>query len=86
MLIQVRRIEPDLKNEIIHQWYKFETYYWRLAGMFGTDNVFIVMYDDMRNVAGVSDAYPEEMLLEEVVREMWKDTTHEDRDELLITN
>lgn len=86
MLTNVRRIDPFLKNDIVYQWYKFDTYYWRLAGMFGVNNALYVMYDDMKNVTGVTDNYPEEMLFEEVVREMWKNTTYEDRDELFITN
>jgi hypothetical protein len=86
LLIKVRHIHPLLKNDIVYQWYKFDTYYWRLAGMFGVNNVLYVMYDDMKNVAGVIDDFPEEMAYEEVIREMWKKTTHEDRNELLITN
>ena len=86
MLTKVRRIDPILKDSIVNQWHKFDTYYWRLAGMFGINNVLYVMYDDMKNVAGVIDNYPEEMLFEEVIHEMWKDTSLEDRDELLITN
>ena len=54
--------------------------------MFGINNVLYVMYDDMKNVAGVIDEYPEEMAYEDVIREMWKKTSHEDRNELLITN
>lgn len=86
LLIKVRQIHPLLKNDIVYQWYKLETYYWRLAGMFGVNNVLYVMYDDMKNVAGVIDEYPEEMAYEDVIREMWKKTTHEDRNELLVTN
>jgi hypothetical protein len=86
MLIHVRRIHQLLKNDIVHQWYKLETYYWRLAGMFGVNNAIYVMYDDMKNIIGIHDNYPEEMMFEEIVREMWKDATYEQRDELLITN
>lgn len=85
-LTKVRRIDTLIKDEIVHQWYKFDTYYWRLAGLFGINNVLYVMYDDMKNVAGVIDNYPEEMAYEDVIREMWKNTTHEDRNELLVTN
>ena len=86
MLIHVRRIHPLLKDDIVYQWYKLETYYWRIVGMFGVNNVLYVMYDDMKNVAGVSDSYPEDMPFEVVVREMWKETSYEQRTELLITN
>jgi hypothetical protein len=86
MLTKVRRIDPCIKDDIVHQWYKLETYYWRLVGMFGVNNALYMMYDDMKNVAGIYDSYPEDMEFEEVVREMWKETTHEDRTELLIMN
>ena len=86
MLIYVRRIDTWLRDSIVYEWHKFDSYYWRLAAMFDANTALYVMYDDMKNVAGIYDSYPEDMPFELVVREMWKEVSREDRNELLITN
>ena len=52
--------------------------------LFGMDNVYYVMYDDMRNVLQVEDAFPEDMPFETVVEEMWRGLRHEQRDEIIV--
>ena len=48
-----------------HQWYKYDTWYWRTMMLFGTEDALVIMYDDLVNVMGVEDTYPEDMAFEE---------------------
>jgi hypothetical protein len=52
--------------------------------MFGFDQVWWVLYDDLRNIAGIYDDYRESDDLEYVVREMWKSATHEQRLDITV--
>ncbi len=85
MLPKVRTLNKNLSEDIRYQWYKFDKYYFNCVLLFGTNNALYVMYDDMRNVVGVVDTYPEDMPYPEVVMNMWKGITPEERNELLIT-
>lgn len=82
-LTKVRRIDENLKNEIVNQWYKYDRWYYNTMSLFGKSNVLCVMYDDMKNVCGAVDDYPEEMSFEQVVQNMWMKLSYEDRDYLL---
>lgn len=82
-LTKVRRIDATLANEIKNQWHKYNKWYYNYVALFGIDNVLYVMYDDMKNVCGAVDDYPDEMDFETVVQTMWTKLSHEDRDDLL---
>lgn len=82
-LTKVRRIDENLANDIKNQWYKYDHWYYNCISLFGTANVLCVMYDDMKNVCGVADDFPEEMGFEEVVQHMWMRLSAEDRDYLI---
>ena len=84
ILPRIRKIDPTLSNAIKNQWYKYDTWYWRTMMLFGTEDALVSMYDDLVNVMGVEDTYPEEMAYEEVIQEMWKSLTPEARSELLV--
>ncbi len=86
MLPKVRRIDGRLSEDIRYQWYKFDKYYFNCVLMFGTNNALYVMYDDMKNVVGAVDHYPEEMSYPEVVMNMWKGLTPEERNEIMVTS
>lgn len=53
--------------------------------LFGRNNALYVIYDDMKNVIGVTDWYPEDMPLHQVVDHMWKSLTPEERNELILS-
>lgn len=84
-LPKVRRIDQALSEDIRNQWYKFDEWYFNCMSLFGIDNAHQVMYDDLRHITNVPDVYPEEMLIEEVVKNMWKTLTPDQRDEILMT-
>ena len=88
-LIHVRRIDPALKEEIVNQWYKFETYFWRILALFGPNNVYRIMYDDMVNIAGMDDdgwSDDEDLEYRDMVYMLWERMTHEERNEVMVSN
>ena len=84
-LPKVRRIENTLSEDIRNQWYKFDRWHFNYGSLFGFNNVYYVMYDDLKNWAHINDNYPEEMPLEDVVKNMWMTLTSEHRDVILMT-
>jgi hypothetical protein len=84
MLIKVRRLDPRIAYDIKNQWYKFDRYYYNAMSLFGFDQVWWVLYDDMRNIANIPDTYTENDNLEDVVREMWKSASYQQRDDIVI--
>lgn len=83
-LPKVRRISDEMSHEIKAQWGKYATYYYTCARMFGFNNVYYVMYDDMRHITGIRDDFPEDTPYTMVVEQMWLRLTPEQRDELLM--
>jgi hypothetical protein len=83
-LTEVRRVDGVLANEIKNQWYKFDRWYYDCVALFGSEQAYCVMYDDMRSIVNVEDNYPEEMDYESVVQNMWMSMTPEQRSEILI--
>lgn len=86
MLPKVRKINERLSEDIRYQWYKFDKYYFNCVLLFGTNNALYAMYDDMKNVVGAIDHYPEDMPYPEVILNMWKGLTPEERDEVMVTS
>lgn len=84
MLSKVRRIDPRIASDINNQSHLFDTYYFNAASLFGFDQVWWVLYDDLRNIAGIYDDYRESDDLEYVVREMWKSATREQRLDITV--
>ena len=84
-LTKVRRIDDLLANDIKNQWYKYDRWYYNVMSLFGVDNAMYVMYDDLKNVCGAVDDYPDNMSLEEVVQHMWMKLSYEYR-EYLVNN
>lgn len=84
-LPKMRRIDATLSEEIRSQMYKFDRWYFNSMSMFGFENAYQVMYDDLRHITHVPDIYPEEMPIEDVVTNMWKTLTPEQRDEILMS-
>lgn len=78
-LPQVRRIDENLSQEIRDQTYKFDMWFYNMSSLFGFNDAYYVMYDDLINVLKVKDDFPEEMPLENVVLNMWKKLTPEER-------
>lgn len=84
MLTKVRRIDERLGNEIRHQWNKLDMLYYNAFSLFGREVAWFVIYDDMKIVNHVPDVYPDEMPIREVVCNMWKASTPEERDNLSV--
>ena len=85
MLIKVRRIDTQLSDEIQIQWYKYDKWFYNCMSLFGMNNVYYIMYDDLINIAELHDDFPNEMNIIQVVQEMWKKCSHEQRDEITMT-
>jgi hypothetical protein len=83
-LTKVRRIDPSLSDEIVNQWYKYDTWYFNTSSLFGFELANYVMYDDMIHVMKLTDIYPEEMCIDDIIKDMWKRLTPEQRDELIM--
>ena len=83
-LPKVRRMNPELLQEIRDQTHKFDKWFCNSSSLFGFTNAYFVMYDDMINVWKVRDDFPEEMPLEYVVVNMWKKLTPEERSEIEV--
>ena len=71
MLTKVRKIDENLKNDIVNQWYLFDKYKYHCISFFGVDGADFVMYDDLKNIMGVEDDFPEEMDITQVIDHMW---------------
>lgn len=84
MLIRVRRLDSSIANDIKNQIHLFDRYYYNALGMFGLDQVWWVLYDDLRNIASIPDTYHETDDLEYVVRDMWNSATHKQRREIVV--
>jgi hypothetical protein len=84
MLTKVRRLNARLAYDIKYQWHAFDRYYYNAMSLFGLDQVWWVLYDDLRNIADIQDTYEENNDLEYVVREMWKSATQEQRYEIVV--
>lgn len=85
MLPKVRQIPIALSEEIRFEINKFDKYYLNNVMLFGRNNALYVIYDDMKNVIGVEDWYPEDAPLHQVVHHMWSSLTPEERNELIVT-
>lgn len=83
-LTYLRKIDETLADEIKNQWYLFTKWYYECVELFGTEQAYGVMYDDMRCIANVADSYPEDMEYETVVENMWRTLTPEQRSEILM--
>lgn len=90
-LPKVRRIDPSLSAEIRNQWFKFDQWFLNARTKYELyDSSYVdpyeVMYDDLLLVTDLPvDVYPSDMLVEQVVEDMWKKLTSEERDDLLFT-
>lgn len=84
MLPKVRKIDENLSDEIKNQWYKFDKLYYTALSVYGFDQVWFALYDDMRILVRATDSYPDEMPLHHVVYNMWKTISPEERDEILV--
>ena len=82
-LTKVRRIDENLANDIKNQWYMYDRWYYNYVSLFGTETAHCAMYDDMKNVCGVIDDFPEEMGFEQVIQNMWMRLSHDDRKYLI---
>lgn len=85
MLPKVRQIPIALSEEIRFEINKFDRYYLNNVMLFGRNMALYVIYDDMKNVLGIEDLYPEDMPFHQVVQHMWSSLTPEERNELIIT-
>lgn len=83
-LPKVRKINTLLSEEIRFQPNKFDRWYFNAASLFGFNHAYSIMYDDLRYVMQVPDVFPEEMPIEEVVVNMWRKMSPEQRDIFLI--
>lgn len=72
LLTKVRSINHLLSDEIKSQWYLLEKYHKKCVTLFGKSSAHYVMYDDIKNVFGIIDDFPEEFCMETVIDEMWK--------------
>lgn len=84
MIAKIRVRNNAFLEEIRFQGRRYSRWYYNTMSLFGMDNVYYVMYDDMRNVLQVEDAFPEDMPFETVVEEMWRGLRHEQRDEIIV--
>lgn len=84
MLPKVRSMDVRISNDIKNQVHLFDRYYYNAASLFGFDQVWWILYDDLKNIASIPDNYTETEDLEYVVREMWKSATHEQRREIVV--
>ena len=84
MVPKLRETNTELMAEIRFQPQKYAHWYYNTLSLFGFDNVYYVMYDDMRNILHVADTFPEDMPYERVVEEMWRGLTSEQRDEIVV--
>lgn len=84
MLPSVRRIDERLKNEIVNQWYLFDRYKYNLISFFNLENYEYIMYDDIKNF-GITDDFPEDMCLTQVIEHMWMRLTPEQRKYLIYS-
>jgi hypothetical protein len=84
MLPRVRSFDQPVLNDIKNQTHLFNKYYWHVASLFGFDDVWYAMYDDMRNISDILDTHPEDMCIENVVFEMWKSMRPDQRKEIVV--
>lgn len=84
MLTKLRRLDTRIANDIKNQIHMFDRWYFNALGMFGFDQVWWVLYDDLKYIANMPDTYHETEDLEYVVREMWSDATQEQRRQIVV--
>jgi hypothetical protein len=84
MLTKVRRFNQGVLDDIKNQTHMFDRYYWTVLGLFGFENVWYAMYGDLQFIARIPDAHPHDMRLEDVVFEMWKSASREQREEIVV--
>ena len=84
MLPQVRRFNDGVLDDIKYQTHLFNKYYWNVTRLFGFEDVWYAMYDDLRNISNILDTHPENMPIEYVVFEMWKSARPDQREEIVV--
>ena len=84
MLPKVRKLDKSIADDIKNQTHKFDRYYYNAMSLFGYDQVWWILYDDLRHIAKLPDIYDKNDNLEYVVREMWKSATQEQRDDIVL--
>ena len=84
MLPKIRRFNQGVLDDINNQMHLFDKYYWNALTLFGLNNAWYTMYDDLRNISGILDRHPENMPIENVVFEMWKSASREQREEIVV--
>lgn len=84
MLPHVNRVNPLLLDDIKNQAHIFDKYYYNVLSMFGIDNAWGVIYDDLKYIAHVPDIYGEDDDLEHVVCMMWRSATQEQRMQITL--
>jgi hypothetical protein len=85
LIDKICNMNTNLIDEIKFQPHKYARWYYNCVGLFGINNAYTVMYDDMRHILNVLDTYSEDTPYETVVENMWRGLTPEDRDEIIIT-
>lgn len=86
MIPMVMERNNALLDDIRFQTHKYSRWYYNTISLFGFDNAYFVMYDDLRNVLKIPDTFPEVITIDLVVEGMWRNLTHEQRDEIILSS